>query len=195
MGRPRCFTDEQIFEAVYQALRKLGYEQLTLEKIAKEISISPASLSKRFGSKQNLLLAYIRFTIKQTKQVFEQAEQNSPSPLAALRNLFVQYSRIDSASLANITSLYLAAMAEPEMKRLSRQRLQIIDEEIQKLLVKAIQNRELKQCNPALISRTLISSLMGSIFVWMRYQDRNLEEWIDDCFDVVLKPYKCKEEL
>ncbi|WP_181741895.1 TetR/AcrR family transcriptional regulator [Thermoactinomyces mirandus] len=178
--------------AVFHALRKLGYDHLTLEKIANEISISPAALSKRFGSKQKLLMAYIRFTIQQTKLVFERAEQSPLSPLAALREVFVQYSRIDPVSLANITSLYLAGIADPDMYRLSRKRLQIIDAEIQKLLVKAMQNRELKKCNPALISRTLISSLTGSIFVWMRDQDRDLEEWIDDCFDVVLKPYKIK---
>ncbi|MGA8941255.1 MAG: TetR/AcrR family transcriptional regulator [Thermoactinomyces sp.] len=196
MGRPRCFTDEQVFEAVYHALRKLGYKHLTLKKIAREISISPASLSQRFGSKQNLLLKYMCFTIRQTKQAFEQAEQNSSSPLAALRSLFVHYSRMEPASLANIVSLYLAGVAEPQMYRLSRRYLQVIDDEIQKLLVKAMQNRELKKCNPALISRTLISSLMGSIFVWMRNEDRSPEEcWIGNCFDVVLKPYKMEGEM
>ncbi len=190
MGRPRCYSDEQIFEAVYHALRKLGYDQLTLEKIAKEISISPASLSQRFGSKQNLLLAYIRYTIQQTRRAFEQAEQSSSSSLEALRKLFVQYSRIGPGDLANIMSLYLAGMAEPEMYRLSPQWLQIIDEEIQNLLVKAMQNRELKKCNPALISRTLISSLMGSIFIWMRDQESDLEGWVDHSFDMILKPYK-----
>jgi AcrR family transcriptional regulator len=55
--RPRQNSDQEILMAAFRAIAKLGPTKLTLADVAKEASVTPASLVQRFGSKRDLLLA------------------------------------------------------------------------------------------------------------------------------------------
>ncbi|PTM58191.1 TetR/AcrR family transcriptional regulator [Desmospora activa] len=196
MSKPRQFSDERIFKGVYQALSKKGYANLTLAHIAQEIELSPAALSKRFGSKKGLLLAYSDHVIEMTKQTFAEAQSTSGSSLEALKNVFLQSMKTvgDPVSLANITSLYIEGVSDPDLLQRSCLRLQVIDDGVQQLLQSAIRGQEIKACDTALVSRVLQAAIGGSLMLWLKQSERTPDEWIDDCFEVVFASVRLAEE-
>jgi AcrR family transcriptional regulator len=192
MSRPRQYSDELIFTGVRQALSKYGYAKLTLANIAEEIDISPAALSKRFGSKKSLLLAYSDYVIQVSKQSFAEALRREGSALEALKGVFLQgMTMVDGpVSLANITSLYIEGVSDPDLLERSRLRLHIIDEGVRQLLHKAVDAGEIRKCDPALVSRVLQSAVGGAFMLWLKNTERTPEDWIDDCFKVIFSPLK-----
>ncbi len=56
MARPQTITDTQILEAARRCLLELG-PSATMDVIARELGVSPQALIKRFGSKQQLVVA------------------------------------------------------------------------------------------------------------------------------------------
>lgn len=59
MARPQTVSDEQILEAALQCFLEHGPSVAT-EVIAQQLNVSPQALLKRFGTKQELMLAAVR---------------------------------------------------------------------------------------------------------------------------------------
>ena len=57
--RPRTVSDEHIFVATGLAITRLGPTRLTLADVASEVGLSAAALVQRFGSKRQLLVAFV----------------------------------------------------------------------------------------------------------------------------------------
>lgn len=191
MVRPREYSDEQIFQGIHLALGKYGYAKLTLNNIAKEINISPAALSKRFGSKKKLLLFYMETVIQLTHKSFSTTRSLPGSKLQALKSLLIQsLGKVENAeTLANITSLFLASVSDADLLECSQQRLHLIDTEVQYFLQAAIENGELanfKANQVERIARVLQASIAGSLMIWLNNSTQTLEQWLDDCFDAIL---------
>ncbi|MCK0473256.1 TetR/AcrR family transcriptional regulator [Halalkalibacter sp. APA_J-10(15)] len=190
MARPREFANETIFYAVYQALCKKGMSKLTINDISNEGTISPAGLLKRFGSKKGILLAYSEFVVELTKKSFDESHKEDSS-IHALKKIYKKAMKLadDPISLANHTSFYLESTSDPDLLKISKKRLDILDKGTQSLLNQAICQGEMKECDVNLISTVLQSSVGGAMLIWIRNPERTIEALIDDCFSVILKPY------
>ncbi len=190
MARPREFSDEAIFYGVYLALCKKGYGRLALTDVSNEAGISPAALLKRFGSKKALFLAYSDYVIQLTDKSYKEALTLDTTPIEALRRIFKNALKLasDPISLANHTSFYLESTSDPDLLERSKKRLKLIDRETQGLILKAIDNKEIKSCNVELISTVLQSAVTGAMLIWLKDSDKTLEELIDGCFQVIFEP-------
>lgn len=191
MARPREYSDEQIFQGIHSALGNYGYAKLTLDNIAKEISISPATLSKRFGSKKKVLLFYMDTVIKITSQSFTATRSLPGSKLQALQSLLIQsLGKVeDVKTLANITSLFIESVSDVDLLECSQRRLQLIDIEVQYFLRAAIENGELMNFELHQVettARVLQAAIAGSLMIWLNNSTRTLEQWLDDCFNAIL---------
>lgn len=191
MARPREYSDREIYQAIYSALGKYGYASLTLDNIAREVGISPAALSKRFGSKKNLLLRYMDMVIESTRLAF--AERLSlPGPkLETLKLLLVPaLGQVgDAKSLANITSLFIESVSDPDLLERSRIRMQVIDDGVQRFIREAIDSGELPSLgrnDAETTARVLQAAIAGSFMIWLNDPGISLESWLDDCFSIVL---------
>ncbi|RXZ79724.1 TetR/AcrR family transcriptional regulator [Paenibacillaceae bacterium] len=190
MARPRAFPDDLMFQGIHQALCKRGFNQLTLEHIATEIAISPAALTKRFGSKKALLLFYIDMVISITEQAFADVCRLPVTRINALKTLFMRSmgQMSDPTALANFTSLFVACVSDPELLERSQRRLRVIDEQVKLLLNAAAAAQEIRGADIDKTARVLQSALGGALFIWLKDPDRPLAEWVDDCFDIVMGP-------
>ncbi|GAB6928639.1 hypothetical protein JCM10914A_26220 [Paenibacillus sp. JCM 10914] len=187
MARPRAFQDEVIFHGVYQALCKKGYGQVALTDITEEVSISPAALMKRFGSKKNLFLAYGDYVLELTRQAFQDASQSNLSRVEALKAVFKHSTgrMKDPVELANHTSFYLEGTADPDLLERTRSRLRLIDDHTQHMLEQAIASQEIIPCDVAKVSRVLQSAIGGAMLIWIKESDRTLDELFDECFEMI----------
>ena len=191
MGRPREMTDEMVYQGVYRALTKTGYGGLTLYKIAAEIGLSPAALSKRFGSKKSLLLFYMDHVIAVTNEAFENRPLSVEGYIYTLESIFVDsVSQLgDPRTVANSTSLYLESNDDPELLERSRLRVQIIDRHVRSWLEQAVQAGELRLDDIGQVSDILQASISGSLLIWLKDPAKPLEKWVRDSFAIVLGPY------
>lgn len=192
MARPREYSDDRIFQGIHLALGKYGYAKLTLDNIAKEINISPAALSKRFGSKKNLLLFYMDTVIKMTTHSFATTRSLPGSKLRALKSLLIQsLGKVeDVKTLANVTSLFIESVSDTDLLEYSQRRLQLIDVEVEYFLRAAIENGELLNCELDQVettARVLQAAIAGSLMIWLNNSTQTLEQWLDDCFNLILK--------
>lgn len=190
--RPREYSDQTIFEGVSKALIKHGYANLSMSNIAREANLSAAILSKRFGSKRGLLLAYYDYLIDLTKQSFSALRKTKMPALDMLKHVFLMWTtQVETpAQFANLASIYLGNNQDPEFIEKTKLRLKIIDEEIQQILQIAIDSKEISELDKDLISRVLQAAVTGAFFIWCKDSRLTPEEWVNDCFDVVFAPYR-----
>src|SRR5687767_11625228 len=87
-GRPRTFTDDDIFAATARAVTHLGYARLTLQAVAAEVGCSGPALIRRFGSKQALIAAYLEQSNAVSLERFRAVRAAHPAPLEARRARF-----------------------------------------------------------------------------------------------------------
>ncbi|WP_214630497.1 TetR/AcrR family transcriptional regulator [Paenibacillus agaridevorans] len=189
MARPREYSDERILGGIYSALGKYGYAKLTLDNIAKEIEISPAALSKRFGSKKSMILFYLEAVNEGMSARFAELRHSQNASLQSLRTMFEDaVMKVDDpVMLANLTSVYIESVSDPELLERSRRRLRIIDETVHYFIGQALDHGELRSDNPEALARVLQSAIAGSLLIRLNDDTQPLKNWVEECFAVVLK--------
>ncbi|GAA0377531.1 TetR/AcrR family transcriptional regulator [Bacillus horti] len=190
MARPKEFTDDRIFKGILAALGDLGYSKVTLSAVAKHVGISPAALIQRFSTKKELFLAFFDYLNDLSEQSLNDVKKHSSSSIAALREIALMWvvKNGDPIHCANIGSFYTDCISDPELREKAKKRLEIVDEGIQFFLNKGVDNGELLSCDVPKMSRILQSSITGALLLWATNSERQAEEWIQDCFDMVLGP-------
>jgi AcrR family transcriptional regulator len=71
VARPRTVTDEQIVEATRSAVLEKG-AQVSLDSVAKQIGVTSPALLKRFGTRENLLIAALIPDLAELDALFEE---------------------------------------------------------------------------------------------------------------------------
>ena len=147
---------------------------------------------KRFGSKKNLFLAYSDYVIELTRHAFQEADLSDQSRLDALKAVFkhaVSHMK-DPVELANHTSFYLEGTNDPDLLEKTRYRLRLIDAFTRQMLSQAITNKEIAECDVAMVSRVLQVAIIGAMMIWIKESNRTLEELFDECFQVIFAPLR-----
>lgn len=195
IGRPRVFTDDDVFRATARAIAHLGYTDLTLAAVAAELGCSPPALIKRFGSKKGLALAYLTWANHESRERFARIRESADSPLQALRTRvrIPTADRLDEVAdqegYANFVAFTLAARNDPELTGAMRERRQLFYDEIERLVIDAIETGELRECDPTVVSRAMLSGLTGSALNWVLDIDWTIEDRLAQAVEDVLRPY------
>ncbi len=168
--RPQVHSDESIFQSLSVVLLKEGYAALTLQNIAQQSALSPAALSKRFGSKKGLLLAYYQHLIEVTRNSFAELAKRPLPVLEALTEIFTQWNAFikDPRELANLMVLYLNFDIDPDLIAKSRERMHLVDAEVQKILRAAVGRGELICEDIPGMSQLLQAAATGTAMLWCK---------------------------
>jgi AcrR family transcriptional regulator len=196
-GRPRLFTDTDIFHAVTAVIGQSGYTNLTLAAVATELGCTAPALSKRFGSRQDLVRAYLDWTHEQALERFREVRASNDSPLAALRARMMLPigSRTDEIAgpedSAHHASLHLAAEADPEFKLVIASRMQFFEDEFEALLADAVVAGELRSCDTRKLAQLLFKAVVGTTQIAaLRGTTEPLEHQLGATVDAVVEPYR-----
>lgn len=196
VGRPRVFDDAAVFEATARALARLGHARLTLAAVAAELGSSAPALSKRFGSKRGLLLAFADWSLEASRERFRQARETPGLPLEGLlaRFLMPAGARIDEGAdpsgLAHVAALYVDYAADPALRDVAARRVRLFEEEITALLAEALAAGELAGCDVHRLGRLLHSAFVGAALTWAADPSRPGEAWLREVFEGVIGPYR-----
>lgn len=172
VGRPRMFTDDDIFAGVSRVLTQQGFSRLTIATLAEEVGCTGPALIKRFGSRKDLLNAYLHWANESSRQRFNDARRQHASPLGALRGRFESpvSERLDEAAdpagFAYLIGFLLSAGNESALVPVLRQRYDVFHQEISSLIEDAVAAGELRECDSIRLSRTLLETLIGAALLW-----------------------------
>ena len=86
VGRPRTYNDDEVFLATAAVLARNGHAGLTLAAVAADLGCTAPALNNRFGSKGDLLIAFLEWSTALAQTRFDQVRAEHSSPLAALRD-------------------------------------------------------------------------------------------------------------
>ncbi|MFI0445978.1 TetR family transcriptional regulator [Actinomadura sp. 6N118] len=193
MARPRTTSDEAILGATARALGRLGPGRLTLNAVAAEAGLSPATLVQRFGSKRGLLLAFVQRAERGARRPFERARQDHGSPLDALRAAMAALASDVGTpeELANSLGLLQLDLTDPEFREHARTFTRVTREEISALLTEAVTAGELAAgTDPARLARSVQVAYNGTLIVWALDGDGPLPDALRADLEVLLAPHR-----
>ena len=190
--RPRKVSDEDVFNAAYQVMQRVGPGELTLADIAEEAGVTAGALVQRFGSKRDLLLRLSERYSDGTGEMFAALRREHRSPLATLRayaDCMAGMAASPAALMRNLSYLQIDLTDEDFRKNLERSARATRDE-LQNLVRDAIAAKELVPgTNAKQLARTIEAVIGGSMLGWAHHQEGTAAKYIRDDLNAVLKPY------
>ncbi len=196
-GRPRTYEDAEVFSATAAVLARGGFPGLTLAAVAVELGCTAPALNKRFGSKRDLLFAFLEWSTALARERFRRVRAEHASPLAALRARFampVEERRdevADSVHYANLVTLHLAAAADPMLRPAIERRRRLFEDEIAGLLADAKAAGELVECDPNRLGWVVLAALTGvAQMTAIGAPGAAIEDRLGDMVDEVVAPYR-----
>lgn len=190
-GRPRKASDEEVFGAVARAIARLGPGEVTLADIAEEAGITAGALVQRFGSKRELLLAFVSLGAGSTGDIFADLRAKHASPLAALYEYADCFARMGEspATLAHHLGFLQLDLTDPDFRRLARVHARATDREIRALIEAAIEAGELSASVDApVLTRALQAVIGGSLIGWALRQEGSAARYVRKDLEAVLHP-------
>jgi AcrR family transcriptional regulator len=196
VGRTRLAEDDAVFRAMLAVVADVGFGRLTFASVAEHVGLTPSALVQRFGTKRDLLLAFLDWFQATAQGIIGGALQTSPeSPLKALQAGLVNWTKLLPAQperLANIVALFPSLAGDPEIRSRLGHIDRLLEQAIQEVLVAAAKKGHLRASDTKLLARLLIAACRGTLMRWAVLPERTLAENLLECLDAVLSPYRGK---
>ncbi len=195
VGRPRLYQDADIFAATSAVLAEHGLHRLTLGGVAERLGCTAQALIRRFGSRQDLLLAHLVWVTDQSSANFAQLRSKYSSPLEALRAGYVKppapgrTDQPDPAGYANLLVFGIEAGLDPILRAELDRRERIYHENLAGSVRAAVAAGELTACNPDDIAFLLLSAGSGAMLRWTANPVGPPRDQIARVFDTIVEPY------
>jgi AcrR family transcriptional regulator len=195
--RPRTVSDERIFIATAHAITRLGPTRLTLADVAGEVGLSAAALVQRFGSKRQLLLAYVRQGAGMVDDGFVAARAANSSPLAALISVATAMAQgVRSPNeLVNLLAFVQIDLSDPDFRRPALAQSRHLLAGYETLLRDAIDAGELVQCDVRRVARALQAIANGSLVTWAINRDGRVMPFVGRDIETLLMPLRTPRSL
>lgn len=197
VGRPRTYNDDEVFLATASVLARNGHAGLTLAAVAADLGCTAPALNNRFGSKGDLLIAFLEWSTVLAQTRFDQVRDEHSSPLSALRARFSmpaedrQDEMMAPRGYANLVMLSFAAASDPVLRPILDRRRQLFEEQIWTLLRDAYAAGELVECDTRRLAWVLLTALTGTAHLMaLGHPGQTIEDQLGNMVDDVIAPYR-----
>jgi AcrR family transcriptional regulator len=189
--RPRSTSDADILSATHRAVVRVGPKRLTLADVAREAGVSPATLVQRFGSKRQLLLAFVASGSSEIE-----AEWASILSLAQRSPLEALYAYAECMAgmaptpdvLANHMSFLQMDLVDPEFHHHALANARHTLEFLRKTLDDAVDKRQLVPCDTTRLARAVQATVGGSLMQWAIDREGKLRRRLREDLEMLLRP-------
>lgn len=196
-GRPRTFADADVFNAITVVLSTAGYSKLTFALVAEAVGCTTSALIRRYGGKQELLLAYLDWLDLNIERNFHLYRRGYSSPMAVLRALmFIQADHPPLEPLeppisdaATYMSFFVAARSEPAYLPTIARMVRRFEQLVASLIDDAQEAGELRPCDASRLAHLVTITFIGAVTWWFDAEEGLLENEIARAFDTALEPY------
>lgn len=187
MARSRSVSDEEILLATIGLLAEMG-SSVTLAHVGDRVGLSAATVVQRFGTKRKLMLEVVRL---QRRQAVESPFDDGGTPVDRLvRGLTLLLDWMKTPQqVINLAAALHTDLADPEVREIVidgfRDRRRIIAE----LIGEAIDQGQMKACDPLMVARLLQVTLIGAHQTWALEPEGELTEWLETCLRNCITPW------
>jgi len=194
-GRPRQFSDEDVFHATTRVLHQHGAPGMTLAAVARELGCTGQALNARFGSRTDLLIAYAAWASDQQIDRFAMVREANDSPLQALRARFMlpitgrEDELADGGAQRQMLTLAAEAASDPRLGAAWAASGQRFRTAMSELISEAIDRGEIIKTDPDQLTWTLFAALVGLAVIWEPRPDASVVEAVIAMVDQILAPY------
>lgn len=195
LGRPRSFSDEDVFVAVTRVAQEHGFAGLSLAAIAKRIGCTGQALNARFGSRMGLLVAYVDWASARDVERFQFVRAERLSPLETLRARFHlplegrEEELSSGADHIRIMSLIIESTEFPEFARRIRNRIEVFEHQLSMLIREANAAGELNVDNPEGLAHLIMVATSGGSTLWPAGGQGSIVDEINRIIELLLAPY------
>ena len=192
-GRPKKFSDEEIFAGAMRALARVGRAKLTLADIAAEVNVTAGALTQRFGTKRALLLWVMERFALAVPAVFAGLRTSSRSPVDAIFAYGRSMASLGASpeALSHTLGWLQAELADPEFRGHLLAQGRATQRELRQLIEDGIRGGELTPDTPgAALARVVDSTVSGSLITWAVHQQGSCTAWVQRDLHLLLQPWK-----
>jgi len=189
VARPRKATDEEIYEAAFRVMGRLGPARWTLEDVAREVGLTASALVQRFGSKRRLQLDLVRMFAESVGDTYEELRARHASPLAVVRAWADGVACLAGSpeGLAHHLDYLRLDLTDPEMHVHFRRQAEAGRAFLRRTLAEAVELGELPAGTDSDgLARLVETVVSGSLFTWATYREGPAEAWVRRDLDLVL---------
>jgi AcrR family transcriptional regulator len=189
MARPRKASDDEIFEAAYRLMGRLGPAQWTLADVAAEVGLTAGALVQRFGSKRSLQVQLIAKFADALPAMYAELRHRHQSPLAAVRAYAEQVACLAESPgmLAHHLDYLKLDLTDPDMHVHFRRQAEVAQRFVREALADAVAQGELpEETNVVTLARQVETVITGSLFTWATYREGSSADWIRRDLDLAL---------
>jgi AcrR family transcriptional regulator len=175
VARPRKASDEEIYEAAFRIMGRVGPTEWTLADVAAEVGLTAGALVQRFGSKRQLQLDLIKLYAEGAPRMLAGLRRQHDSPLAAVR------------AWADQVACLRLDLTDPEMHAHFKRQAEAGRMFVRDAVADAARAGELPPDTDAEVVARLVETVVtGSLFTWATYREGAAREWVRKDLDAVL---------
>lgn len=189
MARPRKASDEEIYEAAFRIMGRVGPTEWTLADVAAEVGLTAGALVQRFGSKRQLQLDLIKLYAEGAPRMLAGLREQHDSPLAAVRAWADQVACLADSpeGLAHHLDYLRLDLTDPEMHAHFKRQAEAGRMFVRDAVADAARAGELPPDTDAEVVARLVETVVtGSLFTWATYREGAAREWVRKDLDAVL---------
>jgi AcrR family transcriptional regulator len=195
VGRPRGFSDEDVFRATTRLLLAGGLANTTLKHVAGEIGFSHQAVAQRFETKEGLLRAYFDWMQDVISEEAAEIRERPVTTAMKLRQLLTlpinpRLFDVDTfEKQASWTLLSLELRRDPAIAPLIAAGTTAYVHVLADLVREGQERGELGAADPYEIAEMALVAGTGSAMQWLLNQKEPLLEKMERCIDLALRPY------
>lgn len=188
-GRPRQVSDEEIFEALTEAITEHGPHRWTLSGVAGRIGLTGPALGYRFGSKHGLLIAFAAHQPDAVAAHFDTIAATSATPQNAIIDGLVGLMSASSTRthVANNIAMLSLDLTDDDLAESARQQTRVIKAKIAAL---ATEDGIKPAAKADAIAEHLYVIWSGAILSWAIDGTGTLTQWIHEHLTTALHNHR-----
>lgn len=180
-GRPPATDHAAIEEAAFDLFDRRGFEQTTVEEIARAAGIGRRTLFRYFPSKNDIPWGRFDDSLRQLREYLEATPDDVPAP-AAVHRAVLDFNRLDPAAVAQHRRRMRLLLTTPALQAHSVLRY----EEWRRVIAEFVARRYGLPSNhllPRTIGRVSLALALSAYEQWLDDEDAPLEELLDDAMN------------
>lgn len=183
-------STSRLLAAAAELFSERGYRQTTLADIGKRAGYSHGLVTRRFGSKQGLLVALLDHMIDDWTQTALAPSMGSLSGIAGIRAFFGAFSANAAAHSSNLRALeslmFEGLWGEPEFKERLAKVQRYGDEHFKELITKGVNAGEIRaDADADAVALMASAALRGATYRWLLEDDFDLGVALTGFGDVI----------
>jgi AcrR family transcriptional regulator len=184
-------SDDDLLAQVAHVLSRVGPADLTLRRISEEVGCVPATLSQRFGSKEDLLRALAIRNISRVRRRLANVRFRCRSSLQALYELWITP---EPRTVAHHVAFVLTQVQDPHVRAFALGEFSLFERDLQAMLRSAADKGELTdevvpRIDDLSLGRAVVRAFLGTVLHWSLHQNDTLQSQLNGDLDHLLGRY------